>query len=345
MVVPFDSDSMSDGALKVKVSGYGHVELSRDIPEMEASGEALGVFLIREKALPHLREAGWRLLTMSGKRAGFDEVVAALAQERVLEIRSVDVTGIPWEGIDTETDLMRARREFQHSDEDGISGPRMDWWFEDRIRKWAYFIEKHASPMAAANILKGMRDLFPCAGLPAIADWFRTAVLEMEEHLDAETRLRILTCVSCEFPGWRIEQFREMYRNGTSVAEIVRLMNSDRATYGPTELHGNVIETIKAPFDREGLKTASTDADRRSFACHCPFARAMTGTVPESFCDCGLGWDRMLWEGILGVPVKVRLLESVMQGGERCRFEITIPPDRLEGGPERRPSLSQDRSR
>lgn len=344
VVIPFDSDSMSDGSLKVKVSGYGHVELSRDISEMEASGEALGIFLIRERALPHIREAGWRLLTMSGKRAGFDEVVAELAQERVLEIRSVDVTGIPWEGIDTETDLMRARREFQPSGDDGISGPRMDWWYEDRIRKWAYFVEKHASPMAAASILRGMRDLFPCAGLPAIADWFRSASLEMEEHLDADARQRILTCVSCEFPGWRIEQFREMYRSGTGVAGIVGLMNADRATYGPTELRGNIIETIKAPFDREGLRTASSDADRRRFACRCPFAKAMTGPVPESFCNCGLGWDKMLWEGILGVPVDVRLLESVMQGGDRCRFEITIPHECLEGGSGRNPLASRDGS-
>ncbi len=56
--------------------------------------------------------------------------------------------------------------------------------------------------------------------------------------------------------------------------------------------------------------------------CACPLAKA--GRTPASFCDCSLGWNQAAFSTVLGKPVDVHLEESVLRGGTRCRFRITI---------------------
>jgi hypothetical protein len=56
--------------------------------------------------------------------------------------------------------------------------------------------------------------------------------------------------------------------------------------------------------------------------CACPLVRA--GRTPASFCDCSLGWNQAAFSVVLGKPVDVQLEESVLRGGKRCCFRITI---------------------
>jgi hypothetical protein len=210
----------------------------------------------------------------------------------------------------------------------------MIWWFEDKLKKWAYYIERNTrntKPEVRNKVMEGYSDLFPDAGLDKITEWMKNAVAKMDELLDEDTRVDIMTSLCCEFPSWRIKEFREFYERATdktkAVDEILERMEADRTTYGPTRREGSTIVTTKVPFDAEGFRNARTAEERRSACCHCTFIKAMKGEISPSFCYCGIGWDRMLWEGILGKPVKVRVLESIVQGDERCTFVIHIPRD------------------
>lgn len=56
--------------------------------------------------------------------------------------------------------------------------------------------------------------------------------------------------------------------------------------------------------------------------CTCPLAKQ--GTTPGKFCECSLGWQEEAYSVILGRPVEAELEESILRGGKRCVFRMTV---------------------
>lgn len=54
--------------------------------------------------------------------------------------------------------------------------------------------------------------------------------------------------------------------------------------------------------------------------CACPLLRK--GLSPGSACDCSAGWQKQAFEVVFGRPVAVRIVSTVLRGGDRCRFEV-----------------------
>ena len=57
-------------------------------------------------------------------------------------------------------------------------------------------------------------------------------------------------------------------------------------------------------------------------SCTCPMVKV--GETPGSFCDCTLGWQEATYSRIVGRPVKAELEESILRGGKRCVYRMTI---------------------
>lgn len=60
-------------------------------------------------------------------------------------------------------------------------------------------------------------------------------------------------------------------------------------------------------------------------SCTCPMVRE--GVRDPYLCHCTVGYTKNLFETLLGRPVRVNLLESILGGDRVCRQEI-----RVEGG-------------
>ena len=63
----------------------------------------------------------------------------------------------------------------------------------------------------------------------------------------------------------------------------------------------------------------------RRTECFCPLID--TKKTPGYVCDCSLGWQKQTFETVLGKKVDVVLEESVLRGGKRCAFKVTIKND------------------
>ena len=61
---------------------------------------------------------------------------------------------------------------------------------------------------------------------------------------------------------------------------------------------------------------------KKTEKCGCPFVKAEL--TPVEFCNCSKGWQREAFETIIKKPVEVKIVESVLRGGERCSFEIKV---------------------
>ncbi len=91
---------------------------------------------------------------------------------------------------------------------------------------------------------------------------------------------------------------------------------------------GDIVYETKIPFLTKEYLAESAPTLKRSYYCHCPWARQAVKSgekVAPIFCNCSAGFHKKPWEGALGQKIQVDVLESVLQGDDRCRFAIHLP--------------------
>jgi hypothetical protein len=91
---------------------------------------------------------------------------------------------------------------------------------------------------------------------------------------------------------------------------------------------GKVVYETKIPYLTKEYLAESDRGLRRYYYCHCPWARESIKTgekVAPIFCNCSAGYHKKPWEAALGQRIQADVLESVLQGDDRCRFAIHLP--------------------
>lgn len=75
----------------------------------------------------------------------------------------------------------------------------------------------------------------------------------------------------------------------------------------------------------EFVGSAETGQASPEGICLCPTAEAQKpGRVSATYCLCSVGYVREMHERALGRPVEVELVDSVLRGGKRCKFRMTV---------------------
>ena len=75
---------------------------------------------------------------------------------------------------------------------------------------------------------------------------------------------------------------------------------------------------------------AEKDAHKKQyFYCHCPWVkeafRESIEPLSPVFCNCSAGFYRAYWEIVFDQPVRVDVLESLLNGDPICKFAVHIP--------------------
>jgi predicted hydrocarbon binding protein len=58
--------------------------------------------------------------------------------------------------------------------------------------------------------------------------------------------------------------------------------------------------------------------------CYCGSVSKAPTPINAVYCQCSCGWYKNLLETILGKPVKVELIDSIIHGANTCQFKIYI---------------------
>lgn len=75
----------------------------------------------------------------------------------------------------------------------------------------------------------------------------------------------------------------------------------------------------------EFVGSAETGQASPDGICLCPMAEAQkAGQLSPTYCLCSVGYVREMHERTLGRAVEVELVDSVLRGGQRCRFRLTV---------------------
>jgi hypothetical protein len=184
------------------------------------------------------------------------------------------------------------------------------------------------------KVMKGSEGLGPDSEADEIATWFQGAIDRLDASVDDDVRKGIMmeSCPDAP-PKARIRILQSKYRQ-LGLDALIRFMHQDASWRGLSWYEnpvrkGNVIYVKKVPYNPKGCEAASSADEKRLNYCHCAIAKALMRSgkqISPTFCYCGAGWYKQIWEGILDKPVeKIEMLQSVCQGDDVCEFAIHLP--------------------
>lgn len=197
-------------------------------------------------------------------------------------------------------------------------------------RRLAEGVETVLGAAARQEVMAGIEALTPDSSDAHYREWICGAMERLDALTgDPECQYRIMSCCAHVFPKERIAHLRSIYAQRHDIDDVLREMYQDHAWYEKPVRKGNTLHMVKVPYDPEGYAQGTTAVERRRAYCHCDFVRPYLDEVPAklspTFCWCGAGWYRRLWEGILGQPIKVKHVETLLKGNDQCTLVITLP--------------------
>jgi effector-binding domain-containing protein len=208
-----------------------------------------------------------------------------------------------------------------------------------RMEKLAENLECFAGEAVRREVMADS-ERFPLCSAHEKATWLKGAMERLDSIVgDEDTRRDIMITVGDQFPRTRIQMLRDVYQRTGDLDELLEIMRADRTLgdlswYEVPVREGNFIHVTKDPYSPEEYQKATDENEKRAAYCHCGRLREAirTGmTMSRTYCYCGAGWYKQLWEGILGQPVRVEVVKSVLQGDDRCSFTIQLPTMLVEG--------------
>jgi predicted hydrocarbon binding protein len=203
------------------------------------------------------------------------------------------------------------------------------------------------------EVMAGSEGLSADSDRQAVIEWSQAAMARLDTVADEQARREVMTGCACQYPKSALQDVRRTYET-TGDADLAHQMLQAkfeaflRDTLGLSEEHfdevvsrgwglaglkrGNTIIATKIPksgYLVEYLNETNPER-RRQLYCHCPRIRDVLKTketLSPTYCYCGAGYYKGIWEEILQQPVEVELLESVLKGDEVCKIAIELPEE------------------
>jgi predicted hydrocarbon binding protein len=219
------------------------------------------------------------------------------------------------------------------------------------LRKLSAGLDEVAGQEVRDQVLLGSESLSSESPREEVIDWTRDAMERLDSLVEEADRRVILTSCACQYPKAALQGAKHAYEETGDVALAHQMLQEqfeaflretleldeegvativDRGWGSAGVMEGSTIIATKIPKSGHLLDyLAETDpAKKRELYCHCPRVRdalRFSTSLSPTYCYCGAGFYKGIWEEILQQPVEVELLESVLQGDEVCKFSVHLP--------------------
>jgi hypothetical protein len=167
------------------------------------------------------------------------------------------------------------------------------------------------------------------------AEWAGRAMERLDAMVkDEGARRDIMMGCAHVFPQERIDRVRAEYEKHHDLDRLLEYMAADRSVggysyFGIQRREGNVVYEKKLPQNPSAYKEAADETEKRFHSCCCPIVKEAIRSgiaLSPTFCYCGGGWFRRLWEGVTGRPVRIELVKSFLSGDDACEFAVHLSP-------------------
>lgn len=222
------------------------------------------------------------------------------------------------------------------------------------LSKFSRCLNRIAGKEIRKKVLKDSEKLTSGASQKDIIDWAAEAMRRLDALVDEAKRIEIMTGCACRCPESDLQEIKKAFQETKNI-DVVHGMLQEKSvsflknTLGPDDhlvedimnrgwglagiRKGNAI--IATKIRKSGNLTQymkeKDPGKKRVLYCHCPRIRDAIGSkrkISPTYCYCGAGFYKGIWEYILQQPVKVEVLESVLKGDDVCKIAIHLPPTR-----------------
>lgn len=228
---------------------------------------------------------------------------------------------------------------------------QLDRSFECRwLAKFRKCLEETVDEETARKVMIGSESVAASDVQIEIINWTKEAIDRLDTLVDERNRRKIMAGCVCHFPEKLLLPLRAKYAETKDIDTVHGMLREMFISDLKNELKlddglirriiasgwgvaglkiGNTIIATKLPFElREYLK-ATNSREKRYHYCHCPRIREAIKLsehgISMTYCYCGAGFYKDIWEKILQQPVEVEVLETVLQGSSVCRIMIHLP--------------------
>ncbi len=220
------------------------------------------------------------------------------------------------------------------------------------LRVFSMCLDDEVDEEIKREILAGSENISSETDRKEVFQWTKNALSKLDKYVDNKTKNDILTGCACQYPRKNLQELKKLYAETKDLILVHKKMQEyfesfldeslkieenykeeiikrDMGMAG--KLEGRKIIATKIPksaFIKDWFEETD-NLKKRAIYCHCPRIRDVMdkaeNELPMYHCYCGAGFYKVIWEEILQKPVKVEVLETVMNGGEVCKIAIYLP--------------------
>ena len=181
--------------------------------------------------------------------------------------------------------------------------PKTGW----TARLWGC-IEKETNRDVAQKVIQDVVQFDSTSNYIQKAAWIKGAIGRLEQLVDHETCIKIMESCGRKCCGpTRRKQAKQFMTESKSVEEFLDKLNNAGVGGGRLQLKDKNL--IVGEYD----------------ICYCGRVKQTKEHFPtDTYCHCGGGWLKQLFESALEKPIEVGLVQSIIAGAKSCEFIINI---------------------
>jgi hypothetical protein len=219
------------------------------------------------------------------------------------------------------------------------------------LAKFAESLDRAAGEDTRQQVMAGSESLSDQSDRDAVHNWTQQAVERLESLVNEVTAHQVMTGCACQHPTQGLQAARQAYEETGDPAAAHRILQTQFEAFLRDSLEldkGHVEAVVSRGWGLAGILAGNrilatkipksghladyldeTDPEKkRQYYCHCPRVRdilRMGGSLPATYCYCGAGFYKGIWEEIVQAPVEVEVLKSVLAGDEVCTIAVNLP--------------------
>ncbi len=207
------------------------------------------------------------------------------------------------------------------------------------VTEFGVNVRRYAGERVEEEVMEGSERLVSSSTDREFTQWMREAVGRLDGLVDETTRNRIMRHCghNCSQEYQEVIQFaKDRFQQSGDLNEF--LESESRRRFPGTRLwrEGDVIYQVYEP-----------GSFVEPMRCYCCILRNLPSDerISMTYCRCSEGFLKSYWEEVLGRPVRVEILESVVSGGKQCRFAIHLPTVEEPAGAEQKKAPRRQRKK
>jgi hypothetical protein len=188
----------------------------------------------------------------------------------------------------------------------------------EMIKEIGRNVERFAGDAVRRKVMEGSEKITPSTSKTSIAGWVKGAMEKLDSLADEKTRTQIMeNCgYNCALHNKApIEKAKARRKKFKSLDEFLVAEQKKPMIGTKLERQGDKLYWYFTP---QSFKTP--------MRCFCGLLRALpqNETISRSYCNCSKGFVKKYWEGVLGKPVDVEVLQTAVSGAKECKFAVHI---------------------